>query len=348
MFVAVVAAVAFQAVGVRAAAPSTPRPPEKSAAELNGHPRDVSLSDTRHIDFVSKVNGHPYSIDVALPNVPPAPGGYPVIYVLDGYGYFASVTDAARTNGNFDQAIVVGIGYPRDPNWIQSVLDRHRPLPSSATDAPFDTAVDFERQYDLGLPVDDDYINFSRSIGKSVAAVDFGGVDDFLATIERDVKPRVSALAPVNTSDQTLFGHSLGGLTVLEALFTEPQAFHTFVAASPSIWWGNRAVLKKEAQFAAAISAGKTTPRVLITVGSDEDAMSALPPEYEAHRGAIEAFVKKSRMVGNACDLAMRLKALHGAKGYEVSDCAVFPGQNHGVSPWPAIGRAIAFARAKS
>ena len=46
----------------------------------------------------------------------------------------------------------------------------------------------------------------------------------------------------------------------------------------------------------------------------------------------------------NACELARRLKALHGARGYEVSDCAIFPLQNHNISVWPATGRAVSFA----
>jgi len=49
-------------------------------------------------------------------------------------------------------------------------------------------------------------------------------------------------------------------------------------------------------------------------------------------------------MVGNACDLAARLKALRGPPPYEAADCAVFAGQGHNISPWPAIGRAVAFA----
>ncbi|HWE44827.1 MAG TPA: hypothetical protein VG407_02275 [Caulobacteraceae bacterium] len=54
--------------------------------------------------------------------------------------------------------------------------------------------------------------------------------------------------------------------------------------------------------------------------------------------------MKKSRMVGNACDLTARLKTLHGGARYEVADCAVFPDQGHGISPWPAMGRAVSFA----
>jgi hypothetical protein len=49
------------------------------------------------------------------------------------------------------------------------------------------------------------------------------------------------------------------------------------------------------------------------------------------------------RMVTNATALAGRLKALKGAPDYEV-EVAVFDQQGHGISPWPAIGRAVDFA----
>jgi hypothetical protein len=90
-------------------------PAKSSAAALAGYPSEVPVLNTRRIDFVSKVNGRRYSIDVALPDVPPPAEGYPVIYVFDGYRYFAAMTEAVRANGNFSQAIVVGISYPRDP-----------------------------------------------------------------------------------------------------------------------------------------------------------------------------------------------------------------------------------------
>lgn len=326
-----------------AAAPPAP-PPAVSAAAALGHPSEVSIPDTRRIDFTSSINGRRYAIDVALPDTPPPPGGYPVIYVLDGYGYFASVVEAARANGNTPGMVVVGIGYPHDPAWAQPIVARHQPLPAIyAAAAPFDVAAGFERQRDLTLAADDATIGKMKAMGMNAAPGDFNGVDGFLRTIEADIKPRVAALAAINRDAQTLFGHSLGGLAVLHALFTEPAAFHNFVAASPSIWWAGQSVLADEAAFGAAVGAGKVSPRVLITVGGLEETMPDLPPAMADKKAAIEAGVKSARMVGNACDLAERLKALHGSKGYTVSGCITFAGQGHGISVWPAIGQAIAF-----
>jgi len=202
------------------------------------------------------------------------------------------------------------------------------------------------RVYDLTLPMTADQL---KGLAPSATPADFGGLDDFLRIIETEVKPRVFATAKadhaqLNPDDQTLFGHSLGGLAVLEALFTEPKAFRTFVAASPSIWWADKAVLQKEAAFDAQVNAGAVTPRILITVGGEEETAPRLPPAMAAQQAAAEAEVKMASMVTNACALAGRLKALHGAAGYQVEDCAVFPGQAHGISVWPAIGRTVTFA----
>jgi len=327
------------------AAPPEPHPPATTTAAALGHPSEVSIPDTKRIDFVSSVNGRRYSIDVALPMEPPPPAGYQVIYVLDGYGYFASVAEAARGNGNAPKMVVVGIGYPHDDAWAESVLKTHRPLPPMfASVPPFFAAAGVARQFDLTLAADEQTISKGKAAGLNPAPSDFNGVDAFLRMIETDIKPRIYALTDVNRGEQTLFGHSLGGLAVLEALFTEPTAFRNYVAASPSIWWGDRAVLRHEAGFGAVIAAGKASPRVLIEIGGDEETVPNLPADMADKKAAVEASVKSSRMVGNACELAERLKSLHGANGYEVAGCITFPGQGHGISVWPAIGQAISFA----
>lgn len=313
--------------------------------DLNSLPHEVSIPNTRKLAFVSKVNGHSYAIQVALPFKPAPAKGYSVIYVLDGDGYFGSVTEAVRLN-NEAGVVVVGVGYPDTPEFIKQVRDRHGPPPAMmAGEPPFSTAVSVERQYDMALPATEAQLA-GQSIPGMMApkSADIGGMDDFLKMIEVDIKPRVAALARINPDDQTLFGHSLGGLTVVHALFTEPEAFRTFVAASPSIWWADNAVLKDEAAFSAKVKSGAVHPRILITVGAQEQDVPDLPPAMAALKPKITELVAKARMVDNARDLAARLQALGGKPPYKVADVAVFAEQQHGISPWPAIGRAVAFA----
>ncbi|MDT9600738.1 alpha/beta hydrolase [Sphingosinicella rhizophila] len=340
--------IALVAPGFGAANPAAAQDRNMPAASQDAQaaPAEVSIPNTRRIVFTSKVNGHRYQIDVALPHAPPPPLGYPVLYVLDGYAYFASATEAARGNGNAPNAIVVGIGYPNDPAFIADVKARHGPPPPYAASlAPFHAAVSVERQLDLSLPASQEILDGQSLPGFGISKPsDVGGIGDFLKTIETEVKPRVAALAKVDTTNQALFGHSLGGLAVLQALFTQPDAFKTFIAASPSIWWADNAVLAGEADFAAKVESGAIHPRVLVTIGDGEEDVPKLPASMGVSQQQVEALIRKSRMIGNACDLVTRLKAMKGKPPYEVGDCAIFKDQHHGISPWPAIGLAISFA----
>jgi ferri-bacillibactin esterase len=63
-----------------------------------------------------------------------------------------------------------------------------------------------------------------------------GHVDEFLKTIESEVKLRAAALAPIDRANQAPVGHSFGVLAALHALFVEPNAFRAFIIASISAW----------------------------------------------------------------------------------------------------------------
>jgi hypothetical protein len=308
--------------------------------------RPVSIPKTQIMDFVSRVNGRRYSVSVALPSAAAPENGYRVLYLLDGYAYFASATEAVRRNA--PGVVVVGIGYPDDPAFVKSVLERHAPLPVAwLAGWPSDkVAFSIERYYDLTLPASDELLAERHMPGMfAPTAKDVGGLDDFLKTIETEVKPRIEALTSIDRSHQAFFGHSFGGLAVIHALFVEPDAFRTFIASSPSIWWNHRAVLADEAKFSAAVSNGTASARVLITVGGEEDIASpALAAKAGVDPAKSAATRQEARMVENARELTARLQALRGASGYEAEDYVVFPKQGHGTSPWPALGRAISFA----
>lgn len=300
-------------------------------------PAQTTIPNTRHIEFVSKVNGARYAIDVALPLTPPPPQGYSVLYVLDGYIYFASAAEMVRGSGSTPATIVVAIGYPDDKAWSEATLARHPILPPAvvARMPPFTAAWQVARAYDLSLKEDRDGAKVLTSSGLSLKSGDSGGLDDFLRMIETEVKPRVAALAPIDRANQALFGHSLGGSAVAHALLTEPGAFRSFIIASPAISWQRGPLAVEEPAFGAQVASGVARPRVLVTVGADEE----VPPP-----GAAQTAPIMSGMVRNACDFADRLKALHGVEPYEVSGCIAFHGLDHGLSGWPALPHAVDFA----
>src|SRR5207237_9175141 len=128
-----------------------------------------------------------------------------------------------------------------------------------------------QRQYDLTRAATDAERAAQTAPGETpLRSANVGGLDDFLKTIETEVKPRVAALAHIDSANQALFGHSFGGLATLHALFVEPNAFRTFLISSPSIWWNNKVVLADERKFAAAVAAGQAAPRILVTMGGEE------------------------------------------------------------------------------
>jgi hypothetical protein len=306
---------------------------------------EVSIPNTRKISFISKVNGHRYSVTIALPFTPAPKEGYGVLYVLDGYWFSASATEAVRmlaTSG----VTVVGIGYPEDSTYTEKVRIERGPVPTALANLPISRSSPFlERIYDLTLPASDRDLATQTIAGTpQERSRNVGGLDDFLRIIETEIKPRVAALAPIDTTNQALFGASLGGLATLHALFVEPNAFRTFIIASPSIWWNNKEVLADEAKFDTTIRNGEARPRVLITVGSEEDTPVKLRPSWGINQTAYETYLRKVSMVQNAQALAARLNALRGGPGYTVEGCAVFDKEGHGEAAWSALARGIPFA----
>jgi predicted alpha/beta superfamily hydrolase len=247
-----------------------------------------------------------------------------VLYVLDGDGYFGTFSFAARMRGMYGElqpAIVVGIGYPESEGNLKLMLDR--------------------RQYDFTATRMDPSEAGKAGLNPDPAA--FGGADAFLQILEREVKPRVAAQLPVDTSRETLFGHSLGGLFALHALFTSPGSFDTYLVLSPSIWYDHRAVLGDEAKFAAAVKSGKAAPRVFVAVGGEEETPPAGPLPLAMTREQVVAAVAEAAMVRNAKDLGDRLKALTGSAGYK-AEARVFEGETHVSVPWTAVGPFLQFA----
>lgn len=286
------------------------------------------LPSTRQFDFKSGINGRTYRVQVAIPFVPAPEKGYATLYLLDGDGYFGTYSSAARIRALYRQlepAIVIGIGYPEAEGDIKVALER--------------------RQYDLTpTRIDPEEAALTGLTAKGPEA--FGGADAFLQVIEREIKPRVAAMLPVDSSRDILFGHSLGGLFVLHTLFTHPDSFKTYLALSPSIWFNNRTVLGNETSFATAVKSGKTSPRVLIAVGGAEKAPPADPLPPGMTREQVTKLLARGAMVSNAMDLGDRLKALPGSAGYTVST-RVFDGESHMSVGWAAVGPFLEFALAR-
>jgi predicted alpha/beta superfamily hydrolase len=138
---------------------------------------------------------------------------YPIIYVLDGYSFFHSLTgmvDYLSSIGKMPEMIVVAI----------SNTDRSRDLTPTHSTLWSDGEKD------------------PKSLGTS------GGGEKFLSFIEKELMPHIDSIyhpAPY----RMFMGHSFGGLAVMNAFINHPALFNSYVAIDPSMWWDQRALMKK-------------------------------------------------------------------------------------------------------
>jgi tetratricopeptide (TPR) repeat protein len=69
-------------------------------------------------------------------------------------------------------------------------------------------------------------------------------MENFMAFIEKELMPYVEAKYPA-APYRVFSGHSLGGLTVVNALFNHTKLFNAFIAIDPSLWWNSQQWIKK-------------------------------------------------------------------------------------------------------
>ncbi len=135
---------------------------------------------------------------------------YPVVYLLDGDAHFYSVVgmiqQLSQANGNTicPEMIVVGI-----PN-----TNRTRDLTPT------------QSGYDPFFGNDPELLKES------------GGGEAFLGFIEKELMPYIDSNYPTQPY-KTLIGHSLGGLTVMDALANHTKLFNSYICIDPSMWWDN-------------------------------------------------------------------------------------------------------------
>ena len=210
--------------------------------------QNVSIPHTWQMDMEHSPLKRPYRIFVYKPDIAPPPEGYPVIYALDANSVFSTFVEAMRVQMQKPEktgvhpAIIVGIGYQ--------------------TEQPFCPA----RVYDFTKPLSKEELP-PHPGGKEWAP--HGGADHFLAFIKDTVKPEIERYFSINTEKETLFGHSLGGLFVLQTLFSEPGMFHTYIAGSPSIHWDPQYFKVQEKSFVQKVEQSHQI-QVLIGVGELE------------------------------------------------------------------------------
>lgn len=77
-----------------------------------------------------------------------------------------------------------------------------------------------------------------------------GKADRTIAFLRDELKPLINSLFPIDETQESLAGHSMGGLFSLYTLFTAPDLFDKYVAISPSLYWADEAMFDMEQTFA--------------------------------------------------------------------------------------------------
>ena len=190
-------------------------------------------------------------------------------------------------------AIIVGIGYH--------------------TNQPFSPA----RVYDFTRPIPKEDLPLHP---RGLEWPSHGGAEHFLTFIQEEIKPDIELHLPVNKHKQTLFGHSLGGLFTLQALYTNPNLFTTYIAGSPSIHWDPQFFTEKKNTFINIIKQSNRLLNVFIGVGELEK-------------------MHFSGMNKNALEMSKELQIL---EKYGIqAQFKEFPEESHGSVLLPLINRAI-------
>jgi len=170
--------------------------------------------------FYSKTLGESRRLHIYLPSSYGDtyfyPHRYPVLYLLDGDSHINSMSSIVETLSehrgpmDFPELIIVAI-----PN-----TDRMRDL------TPTHITKDPTHQMD------------------SVSLSHTGGGEKFLSFISNELMPHIDSV--YRTAPYTIFmGHSLGGLTVINAFLHHTSMFNAYIATDPSMSWDDEKILQQ-------------------------------------------------------------------------------------------------------
>ena len=209
-----------------------------------GQSTEVTIPGSQTKTFTSSiVSGQEYVLQISLPSgYANSNKKYPVVYLMDSQWDFplvAALYGQQYYDGFVPEMIIVGI------TW-----GGNHPNPDSLR------ARDYTPTKEMRLPQS-------------------GGADKFLSVIKNEVFPLVEKNYRVDENDKTLIGCSLGGLFTMYTLFTHPEMFNRYVAASPAFMWDNKILYKYEEQY----HTNKNNPaaKLFMCVGGVETSV----PDYE-------------------------------------------------------------------
>lgn len=219
---------------------------------------------------------------------------YPVVYLLDGDWHFVSVV------GMLQQLSYIN-GNTICPEMIV-----------------------------VGIPVKDRYRDLTPTCDSAFSETS-GGYSRFISFIKDELMPHIASKYPV--APYNLFiGHSLGGLTVINTLITDPGLFNGYVAIDPSMWWDHQVSLKAAAKVLGKQSFNNI--RLFLAIANSMDAgMDTASVRNDRTRGTLP--------IRSLLGFSDTLHSFSDNKlNYQVK---YYPKENHGSVPLIATYDALHF-----
>ncbi len=297
-----------------ASAPAARSQTESSDRTESGIVRTVSdLYRFERFELDSTDGLRHYQVQVAVPRAVAPFAGFPVAYLLDGNAAFAALTQERLHPLEGKPLVMVGIGYRNG--------------------RPFDVEA---RAFDYTPPVPklSDEHNVDAAFGRAT-----GGAERMLDLIETRIKPGVQARAAIDLHRQALWGHSYGGLFTLYTLLMRPDAFRTYAAADPSLWWGDGALLKIETE---ARPLPEEPPRRLLVMTGGASGRDDAPPRRDTDAARVARMRAARRSVPpDAAEAFVQRQARR--PGIEAR-LQVFDGLGHGPMLAASLGPSLVLA----
>jgi predicted alpha/beta superfamily hydrolase len=200
------------------------------------------------------VAGQEYELHIMLPGgYMAADKKYPVVYLMDSQWDFPLLTGIYGEHyydGFIPELIIVGVTWSGEHANYDSLRIRDY-SPTKLEVATIRPEID-------GMVF----------LSSSVRMPQSGGADQFLEFMKQELFPFIESNYKADSKNRTLMGSSGGGVFTLYTLFTQPNLFTGYAAASPYIPWDNDVLYKYEQEFAKKRLANPV--RVYMTMGDVE------------------------------------------------------------------------------
>lgn len=155
-------------------------------------------------------DGRRFDLRLAMPAGAAPASGWPCLVALDGDRFFDALAGAAEALAH--RTAKTGVG----PLVVAAVAHRAE-----------EGAFEIQRTRDFTM----------LRLPEAGPGLEGGEGEGFRRFLIDTVLPAIADRTPIDMGRRTLFGHSLAGLFVLEAMERDPKLFDRWVSISPSLWW---------------------------------------------------------------------------------------------------------------